>query len=190
MEQYWNGKILGLFGALIILTGAVWRGIKDIITTLIAGMNLGHVGKNVKILSGFVYRYPGNISIGDNVIISRNVSLTSENSNSKLIIGDNVIITIGTTIDFSGNVIIGKNTLLSKNTIIETHDHGKNPYSEPHFRNLEIGDNVWIGMNSIVLSNVGKIGANSIIAAGSIVTKAVPENSLAAGVPARVVKQI
>jgi acetyltransferase-like isoleucine patch superfamily enzyme len=50
-----------------------------------------------------------------------------------------------------------------------------------------IEDNVWIGINCIILKGV-KIGKNSAIAAGSVVTRSIPANCLAAGNPARVVK--
>ncbi len=51
---------------------------------------------------------------------------------------------------------------------------------------IEIGDNVFIGTNSTVLYNV-KIGSNVIIGAGSLVNKSIPNNSVACGVPAKVI---
>jgi len=51
-----------------------------------------------------------------------------------------------------------------------------------------IGDNVWIGMNAVILKGVS-IGKNSVVAAGSVVTKSVPPNTVVAGNPAVVVKQ-
>ena len=54
---------------------------------------------------------------------------------------------------------------------------------------VEIGNNVWLGSRVMVLKGV-KIGDNSVIAAGSIVTKSIPANSLAAGIPARVIRNI
>ena len=51
---------------------------------------------------------------------------------------------------------------------------------------IEVMDNVFIGSNSTILPNV-KIGPNALIAAGSVVTKDVPENSVVAGVPAKVI---
>jgi acetyltransferase-like isoleucine patch superfamily enzyme len=51
-----------------------------------------------------------------------------------------------------------------------------------------IADNVWIGMNAVILKGV-TIGENSVVAAGSVVTKSVPENSVVAGNPAVVVRK-
>jgi acetyltransferase-like isoleucine patch superfamily enzyme len=53
---------------------------------------------------------------------------------------------------------------------------------------VKIADNVWIGMNAVILKGVS-IGENSVVAAGSVVTKNVPPNTVAAGNPAVVVRQ-
>lgn len=55
-----------------------------------------------------------------------------------------------------------------------------------HIGCIEVMDNVFIGLGSIILSDV-KIGPNAIIAAGSVVTKDVPEGSIVGGVPAKVI---
>ncbi len=52
---------------------------------------------------------------------------------------------------------------------------------------IKIGDNVWIGANSVILKGV-TIGNNAIIAAGSIVTKDVPANAIVGGCPAKVIR--
>lgn len=52
---------------------------------------------------------------------------------------------------------------------------------------IEIGDHVWVGLRSVILKGV-KIGNGAIIAAGSLVNRDVPPNSLAAGVPAKIIK--
>lgn len=186
----WNGRIRGIPGALAILVSSGYMLLRDKITTLIVKNNFYHVGKGVKILGGIIYRYPMNIELGDHVVIARDVTLISENNSSKLIIEDNVTVTIDTRIDFSGGVRIGKNTLLSKNTIIETHDHGLDPHSNPVFKDLDIGEDVWIGMNVTIISGVRKIGSNSVIAAGSVVTKEVPANCVVGGVPAKLIKNL
>ena len=51
-----------------------------------------------------------------------------------------------------------------------------------------IGENVWIGMNSIILSHVERIGDNAIISAGAVVTKEVPDNCIVAGIPAKIIQ--
>ncbi len=57
----------------------------------------------------------------------------------------------------------------------------------PDFESIEIGHDVWVGTNAIILPNV-KIGTGAIVAAGAVVTKDVPEYSIVAGIPARVIK--
>jgi acetyltransferase-like isoleucine patch superfamily enzyme len=186
----WNGRLCGLPAASFLIFKIILLKIFDIISTVFIRRNLANVGKGVRIHSGVTYRFPKNISLGSNVSIARGVTLFSENPVGKLEISDKVILTFDVKLDFSGDLFIGKNTLVSKNSVIETHDHGLNPHSKPTYKKLIIGNNVWIGMNAIILSGVSKIGDNSIIAAGSIVTREVPDNVIVAGIPAKVIKQI
>ena len=90
-------------------------------------------------------------------------------------------------IKFHSNV-----TVASDVTFI-THDIAHNVlnnlgvgYFPYNYGCIEVMDNVFIGANSTILPNI-KIGPNAIIAAGSVVTKDVPENSVVAGVPAKVI---
>lgn len=66
---------------------------------------------------------------------------------------------------------------------------GRPPRPEIETKPVIIADNVWIGMNATVLKGV-KIGENSIVAAGSVVTKSVPPNVVVAGNPATVIKHL
>jgi len=184
----WNGKIRGIFSALILFIGSAFYIVMDHLTTFFVKINLNKVGRNVRINSGITYRYPGNINLGNNVTIARRVTLISENKEGVLEINDGVTLTFDVRIDFSGGVQIGRNTLISKNTTIETHSHGLDPHSKPEYRKLTIGENVWIGMNSTILSDVRKIGSNSVVAAGSLVTKEVPPNCIVGGIPAKIIK--
>lgn len=91
---------------------------------------------------------------------------------------------------------IGDNVRLTSNVKFITHDGGmwviRNKFDMPDadkFGTIEIGNNVNIGWNVIIMPNV-RIGSNCVIGAGAIVTKDIPDNSVAAGVPARIIETI
>ena len=91
---------------------------------------------------------------------------------------------------------IGDQVRLTSNVRFVTHDGGmwviRNKFNLPDadkFGTIEIGNNVNIGWNAIIMPNV-RIGNNCVIGAGAIVTKDIPDNSVAAGVPARVIETI
>jgi len=114
-----------------------------------------------------------------------------------LFIGDNVQINDRCHIGALVNIHIGNNVLIASDVFITDHDHGsaKDIYSlipPPVSRKLIfspvfIGDNVWIGEKVIILKGVC-IGHNSIVAAGSVVTKNIPPFSVVAGNPAKIIK--
>lgn len=90
-----------------------------------------------------------------------------------------------------GTVIIGNNCTITYGCVILSHD-GSSEYINPDDKGegvVTIGDNVFIGVNSVIMRNV-TIGKNSVIGAGSIVTIDIPPNVLALGNPARVIKEI
>lgn len=88
---------------------------------------------------------------------------------------------------------IGNHVTITNGVQFITHDGGVWVFRENKLPNadivgkIKIENNCFVGTNTIILPNV-VIGENSIVAAGSIVTKSVPKNSVVAGVPARVIK--
>ncbi|MDM4769741.1 acyltransferase [Solimonas sp. SE-A11] len=145
-------------------------------------------GRTGRFLRGFVYgrlldsdgpldmeegvyiRAPGLLRCGRRVSLGRDVQL---NCRGGLTIGSNVMIGPGTRLLTNGHRM--------ERTDIPMREQGL--YDKP----ISIGDDVWIGANVMVLPGV-TIGRGSVVAAGAVVTKDVPEYSLAVGVPAKPVK--
>lgn len=86
-------------------------------------------------------------------------------------------------------ITIGNNVAISHDvTIMDSDSHGVQYEGYEMTKPIVIGDNVWIGSRSIIMKGV-HIGDGAIVAAGSVVRKDVPSNSIVAGVPARIVKE-
>lgn len=117
----------------------------------------------------------------------------------KIIIGDNVSIDFNCHIGCINQVRIGNNVLIASKVFITDHYHGKIDIQAlcipPDKREIYssgpvvIKDNVWIGENVAIMPNV-TIGYNAIIGANAVVTKSIPDNCVACGVPAKVIKQL
>ncbi|MGN1219670.1 MAG: DapH/DapD/GlmU-related protein [Candidatus Cryptobacteroides sp.] len=131
---------------------------------------LGKVGKNPNVLTGFLCDNGLNIEVDDEFLANYNVTILDT---SKVIMGD--------------NVWIGPNTLIS------TINHPLNPAagSRKHLgisKPIHIGNDVWIGGNATILPGVTI--DNVVVAAGAVVTKDIPDNTLVGGVPARKIRDL
>ena len=112
---------------------------------------------------------------------------------SHIEVGKNFFANYNCTIIDVAKVRIGDNCLLAPNVAIYTaghpiHSKTRNSGYE-YGKEVTIGDNVWIGGNAVVCPGV-HIGNNVVIGAGSVVTKDIPDWSLAAGNPCKVIRQI
>lgn len=131
---------------------------------------LGKVGDRCSITQPFYCDLGYNIQIGDNFYANHNCTILD-----------------------GAKVTIGNNVFLGPNCCITTAEHPLDyqqrnagiEYAVP----IEIADNVWIGASVTILSGV-KIGKNSVIGAGSIVTKDIPTNVIAVGNPCKVLREI
>jgi len=113
-------------------------------------------------------------------------------------IGNNCVIMMGSVVNLGA--VIGDNTMLDMNVviggrvIIGKHCHiGAGAVlagviEPPSAQPVTIGDNVMIGANAVILEGV-KVGDNAVIAAGSVVTQDIPNGMVAAGIPAKIIKE-
>ncbi|MBA4774966.1 MULTISPECIES: acyltransferase [Agrobacterium] len=106
-------------------------------------------------------------------------------------LGDNV--SINPYACLSGKVTIGNGVRIASHVSIVGFNHGFDDIETPIHRQpltslgIEIGDDVWIGANAVVLDGV-KIGRGAVVAAGAVVAKDIPAMAIAGGVPARVLR--
>lgn len=108
-----------------------------------------------------------------------------------IIFGKNVFVNAGCCFQDQGGITIGDGALIGHHVVLATINHGLNPdeRTASYFAPIVIGKNVWIGANATVLQGV-TIGDNSVVAAGAVVNRDVPANTIVGGVPARIIKHI
>jgi len=140
------------------------------------------------------------IEIGDGVFIGANSWLQAlpdgENTSTALYVGSGTSIEGGCVISAVRRVIIENEVLLARNVYISDHTHNYEDKDRP-IRSQEIGKiapvlirhGAWLGQNVVVCSGV-TIGRGSVIGANSVVKSDIPDWCVAAGAPARVVREI
>lgn len=131
---------------------------------------LGKTGEKIMIEPPFHCDYGWNIEVGENFFANYNLTILDV-----------------------GKVVIGDNAQIAPNVSIYTAGHPIHPDSRnsgyEYGIPITIGNNVWIGGNTVILPGV-TIGDNVIIGAGSVVTKSIPDNMIAAGNPCRTIREI
>lgn len=201
--------ITSLFGPLPGALGLLLRG--KFFKTL-----LGRMGSNVMFGRNIVLRHPRKIHLGNNVMVEDNCVLDAKGkSNKGIFIGNNV--TIGRNCVLScknGDLHIGDNTIININAFIQSvkrvdigKDVGIGAYcyimgAGDHMmtrtdipimaqgqvvKGITIEDNAAIGTGAKIKDGI-TIGRDAFIGAGAVVTKSIPEFSIAVGVPARVIR--
>lgn len=142
-----------------------------------------------------------NVFIGSDTTILNYSRLQTYNfsstKKSSIVIGDGCYIGFNfTVLSAEGKQVkIGDKVLIASDVLISNENHGINPETDVPYmdqpltaKDVEIGNGCWIGEKVCILPGV-TIGTKSIIGAGSVVTRSVPPYSIAAGNPAKVIKQ-
>lgn len=122
----------------------------------------------------------------------RMTTWSSKQGRGAITIGDYCLISPGVEITSAHAITIGDNSMIAAECVITDSDwHGLYNRTRPFrcTKAVTLGDNVWLGARTIVCKGV-TIGDNSVIGAGSVVVSDIPANVVAAGNPARVVKQL
>ncbi len=160
---YWFARWLPASETIVI--GPYCRGIRS----FLCGFLFLKVGKNINVEYNARFRSGGLIEIGDNSGIGVNCRVPS-------------------------NISIGKDVMMGPDVVILTRNHRFDDLSTPmiqqgssEMKKVIIEDNVWIGTRTIILPGI-TIGKGSIVGAGSIVTKDVPQNAIVGGNPAKIIK--
>lgn len=142
------------------------------------------------------------MKIGDENTFEKNIQLAARKVGSmspSLIIGNDCLIRSGSHITAINSIVIGNKLLTGNNVLISDNSHGditlETLMVPPRERlvtskgGITIGNNVWLGNNVCVLSGV-TIGDGVIVGANSVVTHDIPSYSVAAGIPAEVIKKL
>src|SRR5688572_28370386 len=176
---------------------------------------LGSVGRNVTFGQGVVLRHRWKIRLGDDVTVDDLVVLDAKGTNNRgIIVGSGVFIGWGSILSckdgdivpgdevnlgfhcevFSGSrVEVGRYGLFAAYTYLVGGGHELGPRDVPVIRQprtsagITLGENVWLGTGAKVMDGV-RLGRDVVIGAGAVVTRDVPDGSIAVGVPARVVR--
>jgi acetyltransferase-like isoleucine patch superfamily enzyme len=174
-----------------------------------------HMGSGSIIGPYLTLRCPNNIHLGSNVFIDSNVVLDAKGSHSKINIGDDVLIAKDSILSCSsaaifianevsigpgsyirasrGPVTLGSCITIGAHTVIISGNPDYKRLDIPMMKQegdakgISVGDDVWVGVGVKIIDGV-KIGNGCVIGAGAVVTKDISDYSIAAGVPAKVLR--
>ena len=204
--------VIGVAGSIPGAAGLFLRG------KLYPGL-FGSAGAKLLVGRNVTFRHPKKIHLGNNVIIDDNCVVDAKGeSNAGITIGDNVFIGRNTivyckngdihleravnlsshcTVFSSNKLTIGEGTMIGAYTYLlsggEYDPSDPTPFADQSGMNtkgpLTVGRNCWLGARVTVLDGAN-IGEHAVIGAGAVVTKPIPPDSVAVGIPAKVVRSL
>lgn len=156
------------------------------------------IGRHFRVYGKLIITGPGRVIFGNDCFIisqvTKTVRIKSMLPDSKLILGNHVGLN-GTSIVCREKISIGDYSNIADAYITDTSAHpisiDRRLYSAQDVPadNVYIGKNVWVSVNSVILKGV-HIGDNSVIGACSLIRESLPPNVLAAGIPAKIIREL
>lgn len=138
----------------------------------VVGYSLAEIGKNTKVHPTVIIRNPQNVRIGDNCYFNHNVILNGGHESGKLRIGSNVLVGPNVCVYVANHRFDDPGTAINRQGYRE--------------KDVVIGNDVWIGANSVIVPG-SELGDGCVVAAGAVVTRKFPPNSILGGIPAKII---
>lgn len=203
------------FEAIVTLTSWVPGALGLLLRSKLYPRLLGRCGRNVTFGANVVLRHPHKIRVGDNVVIDDNCCLDAKGTdnegisigngvfvgrntilsckNGDIVLDDKANIGFNSEIFAASRVRVGKSVLIAAYCYLVGGDHLYDRIDIPVLdqgrtaRGIEVDDNAWLGTHAVVTDG-SRVGKDAIIGAGAIVIGEVPDFAIAAGVPARIIR--
>lgn len=188
-------------GAALLLTVRFsWDRVRSGLVAFILGASGLRLGGGCQILGGRHISFGKGIYAGRSLWLEAVTTYGPQSFNPNIVIGDYVCFSDNVHISAIDSITVGARTLFGSKVYVSDHNHGiyrgypQSSPDEPPARRLlggggpvVIGENVWIGDNSVIVGPAD-IGSGAIIAANAVVRGEVPANTMVAGAPAKPVK--
>ncbi len=150
-------------------------------------------GANLRVYGRLVVRGPGEVVLGDNVVVNGVATPWTYRPEARIVVGDNVIIGPAR-FGCVKEIVIGRDCLLGKAVLMDTDFHStradrRSETAPIRVAPVRIGNNVWIGENAAVLPGT-VIGDNSVVGYGAVCMRDFPANVVILGNPAKVAAPI
>lgn len=160
------------------------------------------IGDGVKFSVNIDVSGYGNVRLGDQTILgfraanyvgNGDIKIQARSKNAEVSVGVRTIVSGNLIIVANTSVVIGDDCLIGDMvSIMDSDFHCIDPdrrHEEGEISAVNIGNNVWLGARVMILKGV-EIGKNTVVAAGSVVSKSLPSNVVAGGVPAKIIRPI
>jgi len=184
-----------------LLPGFIWSKFRDICRAHLLNAQKLRLGPGCVIRGSRFLHFGNNVYAHGHLWLEAVGAYRDQRFSPRIVIGDNVAFSEGVHISCIEEILIGSHVLFGSHVYVSDHNHGlysgpvqSHAEEPPAHRRLggggpvDIGDNVWIGDNVVIVGPVS-IGVGSIIGANSVVKRNIPPRTIAAGIPAKIIKR-